>query len=413
MRQALSAARVFLPGWSKSPARFAFFVLAVHVLMVLPILAHHGFDPSAFIVAGDRFVDAAKTPAPLIVRPHSDGYDGQFYYRLALAPFTAEPAAFGITLDHPAWRMQRILLPLLVNAATFGRPAAMAWAFPAINLAGVLAIAAFAASLARRLNLPASVPIAIAFWPAWLIALTHDTTEILAASLLMAALWAFSMRRMAAYAVLVALATLARETAILVAIGIALAQAWHTLRAPTPRGWKQVLLAAAAIAPFLIWREAVAALWHSAPQDHGLAHNAGWPFLGWAETAAANVMNRSIGEAAHPRTLIMRLTVLSSLALITAFSAYTVRASLKSLRDPTVAPQATAWLLVFALMSLLTANGPLVEPTAFFRAFSECWIVGWLVLGAAGDVWRIPSVATAVALCLVLRNWQLCWVQLY
>jgi hypothetical protein len=31
-------------------------------------------------------------------------------------------------------------------------------------------------------------------------------------------------------------------------------------------------------------------------------------------------------------------------------------------------------------MSILTADGPWVEPIAFLRAFTECWVVGCLLL---------------------------------
>ncbi len=46
---------------------------------------------------------------------------------------------------------------------------------------------------------------------------------------------------------------------------------------------------------------------------------------------------------------------------------------------------ATGWLPVAMLMSLLRAgDGPWVTPTEYGRAFSECWVVGCLVLGLNG-----------------------------
>jgi len=41
---------------------------------------------------------------------------------------------------------------------------------------------------------------------------------------------------------------------------------------------------------------------------------------------------------------------------------------------------AAGWLPIVALMSLLTADGPWIDQTAFFRAFTECYVVGCLVL---------------------------------
>src|SRR5438093_13089613 len=61
------------------------------------------WDPAAFVRAGDRFGSPAHAPKSLTII-HGIGYDGQFYYRLALDPFTKTRTAFGITLDQPARR---------------------------------------------------------------------------------------------------------------------------------------------------------------------------------------------------------------------------------------------------------------------------------------------------------------------
>ena len=55
---------------------FAGIAAALYAMLLLPALLGAHFDPSVFIVAGDHFVDAH---ASIFVRPHSFGYDGQFY----------------------------------------------------------------------------------------------------------------------------------------------------------------------------------------------------------------------------------------------------------------------------------------------------------------------------------------------
>src|ERR1700758_5508700 len=104
------------PGLSTSCAVLLAVVLG-YGLLTLPILARNGFDPSVFIHAGDRFVDPAHLESPIIVKLHADGYDGQFYYRMALAPLRMQQAALGIRFDSPRWRVQRIVYPLLAWVA--------------------------------------------------------------------------------------------------------------------------------------------------------------------------------------------------------------------------------------------------------------------------------------------------------
>jgi hypothetical protein len=396
-----------------SPALFGACVVLLHLLLLLPILAAHSFDPTVLIVAGDRFVTAGHTPTPIIIRPHSDGYDGQFYYRLALSPFLPQENAFGIDLAHPAWRMQRILLPLLARWLAFGNPAAIPWAFLVLNAAGIFVIATTASWLARRLDWPWFVPAAIAIWPAWLIALTHDTTEIVAAALLLGALAAYFARCFAAYAVLIALATLTRETSILLAAGIAACEAWAWLRERRWAGWSRPVLTGLALLPFFIWRHIVSGIWHTTPQAHGVAENVGWPLQGWAEAILANLLNRAVGVAAHPRDLAMRMTMLAGVAILSLFGVSGMLAAGRAARTPRHAGIAVGWLLTLALMSVLTANGPLIDPTAYLRAFTECWVVGWVLLGLTGATMPMPRLVSASLVILVARNWELCWIQLH
>ena len=51
-------------------------------------------------------------PGVMIGDPNAAGYDGQFYYRLALDPFNWNKTAFGITMDQ-SYRYTRIGYPAL------------------------------------------------------------------------------------------------------------------------------------------------------------------------------------------------------------------------------------------------------------------------------------------------------------
>src|SRR5687767_10598408 len=86
-------------------------------------LYQSNFDPSSFVVAGDYFCNPQVVHPSLTVEPKSAGFDGQFYYRLALNPFTSELIEGGIEIDSPPLRHQRILYPLLIWLLSAGNPA--------------------------------------------------------------------------------------------------------------------------------------------------------------------------------------------------------------------------------------------------------------------------------------------------
>src|SRR5580704_19680006 len=57
----------------------------------------HG-NISRFILVGRHFATPAQLPHGMPVAP-TYGYDGQFFYRLAVNPLNFRPTAYGITMD--------------------------------------------------------------------------------------------------------------------------------------------------------------------------------------------------------------------------------------------------------------------------------------------------------------------------
>ena len=65
-------------------------------------------------------IGISLVPKNLTVTRGNVGHDGQFYYRFALNPFTSKITEYGVTLDAPAYRQQRILYPAVTWALALG-----------------------------------------------------------------------------------------------------------------------------------------------------------------------------------------------------------------------------------------------------------------------------------------------------
>ena len=379
------------PGWLAALTALAFALLAV------PVLARHGFDLSVFIRAGGHFVDPAQLVSPILVKPNSDGYDGQFYYRLALAPFRVGPSAFGIQIDNPAWREQRIFYSIVVWAVSLGRAAAVPAAMFLVNLGGLAAIAAFAVRLTARLRLSVLTPLAILLCPGFFITLTHDTTEILAVALLLAALDAYFAERLVAYAVLGVLASLTRETSILALGGVFCFEVLQAVRGGNPRS-RRLVICFLTLMPFLAWRQALPMIVGQSPQDIG-AFNMGWPLVGAFQMLRDTVTGvRSFSPSPGLDFAFRAFTVGSALWLL-GFCAVIASRTPKLLGFPVAGALAAAWLPVMALMSLLSAAGPWIEPTAYLRVFTECYVIGCLIAGVRpGPRWLQGIIIVSAAL---------------
>src|SRR5260370_26529610 len=74
---------------------------------------------SKFILVGRHFATPSQLPPGMPVAK-TYGYDGQFFYRLALNPLNFHHTAYGITMDRP-YRYMRLGYPALTRLIPFGQ----------------------------------------------------------------------------------------------------------------------------------------------------------------------------------------------------------------------------------------------------------------------------------------------------
>ncbi len=144
------------------------------------------------------------------------GYDGQFYFRLALDPFTDQRKAFGIELDAPVVRQQRILLPFFTWLIARGGLEITPPVMMAINLGAVAGCAFVTSLLLIGFGISAWYGLLFALYPGFAVSAGRYLTEPLALFMILASLLMLVHRKNLVAAILLSLAVLARETATLV-----------------------------------------------------------------------------------------------------------------------------------------------------------------------------------------------------
>lgn len=345
-----------------SPRATALATGLLYLLFLAARLATCNFDPSRFVTAGDFHADRAEAPPGLSILEDSVGYDGQFYYRLALDPFTRERTAFGITLDSPLYRSQRILYPLLAWMLSLGRPALVPAALILVNLAALCLMGWAGGMYARGVGRHALWGVLFPLYGGYLLSISRDTTEPLGAALLLCALAGLQRGRTGWAGVLLVLALLARETALLMAPAALIVCCIDLRRRPGSHPWH--LFAAPAFAyagwqAFLHWR------WQATlGRDADLA--LGPPLTGFLAS-----LRQASGCASGAQVLRcgeMALVLLFTVAVVWAWRASSAGRIEK-----------TAWLLYLALMASLAAPC-WAEDWGFLRGMSEFYILGAAIL---------------------------------
>ncbi|MBI3244654.1 MAG: hypothetical protein HYZ49_20440 [Chloroflexi bacterium] len=209
-------------------------VLLAHVVYLGLILARNNGDPLAFAKIGTTDCYG-----------NDPGYDGQFTYFIARDP---SPSGVAPALDVPAYRYQRILLPLLARLLAFSQPGLIPWTIVLINLIAQTAGTAVLEKLLTALGAIRWAALVYGLWPGLVVSVRTDIAEPLSYSLIVFAYLLDRRDRIWLAALFFGLAVFAKETAIL----FVAAQLAYSLFSRDGR--RLVSLSALSALPFVVWQ---------------------------------------------------------------------------------------------------------------------------------------------------------------
>jgi hypothetical protein len=199
------------------PGVLAFFGWLGYVLARWQVWANGHL--TLFIMAGHTYTKPAQLPRG-VLRVPSAGYDGQFYYRLALDPVNWSKTAYGITMDQ-SYRYTRIGYPILAWLASLGQHQFVPVVLVAINLLAVAAMAFLGGMFARESGRHALWGLAFAAYFGLVISVGRDTAEPLAEACMLGGLLAYRRSRPLLATVAFAVGAITRETILLAPAAIA------------------------------------------------------------------------------------------------------------------------------------------------------------------------------------------------
>jgi hypothetical protein len=209
----------------------------------------------------------------------SSGYDGQFYWRMAVAPDAHElSAVHGVRLDQGI-RLGRVGYPVAAWLGALGHDDAVAWSLVVVNVLGIGAIAGAAALTCRRHGLDPRLGLLVAGSSGLVMALSRDLTEVLMVAGLVAGMAALDARRPVWAAVAWSFAVLVHEQALLVVGVFALVRIVDLVRSRRRPGAPDAAWAAPILA-FAAWQAICDARWGSVPVAASGSKNLGLPLTG-------------------------------------------------------------------------------------------------------------------------------------
>lgn len=220
----------------RNPARWvhpALVVLIVQLMLLAYALVVEGGDPLALARLGTKF--SAGDPQG------SEGYDGQFNIYIGLDPRPQNVAPY---LDVPAYRYQRILLPLFAHLLSGGNQVRLAWIIPLLLLLAHTLGTWAVAELLAGYGVSRWYALVYGLFAGFSLSLRLDLAEPLAFALVALALLANARHRYGLSWIFYGLALFARELTVIFLLAQLLADLLQ-------RRWRHTLgLAVTALLPF-------------------------------------------------------------------------------------------------------------------------------------------------------------------
>jgi hypothetical protein len=258
----------------------------------LTLLRYDG-DPLMFALVGTRYGQGDPEG--------TQGYDGQFAY------FIARDLSAGCQYcDVPAYRYQRILYPLLAWMLAVGRPDVVPWTLILVNIGALVGGTFFTERLLAARGVSRWYALGYGLYGGLVAGLRLDLTEPLAYGLVQGALWAWEKREVRiegqeakskgwggfcggtffVCCLLLVLAALAKETTLIVAVGL-------FLYLVLERRWREAIgLGTVVGLPFTIWQGALW-VWLGSPgvgTGGAMATSFEWlPFAGLLRVATVSM----------------------------------------------------------------------------------------------------------------------------
>jgi len=356
-------------------------------------------DISRFILVGRHFATLPQLPHGIAVSP-TYGYDGQFFYRLALNPANFSHIAYGIRVDQP-YRYMRIGYPWLAWLLSLGQHGLVPVVLVAINIVAIGAIGYLGGMFAQQGGRHALAGLALPAYFGLITSVSRDTAEPLAAACLLAGLLAIRARRPVLAGLLLAYGALTRESVMVAVAALAIVQVIGVIRGRrSARPGRDDLAWALPAAAFAAWQIAVKVAVGSFPLLVDGGDNTGSPFITPLKAVEHNLRHVNLHHFEQYDLWFLELGILVLISI----------AALLSWRSTNAPAHERLAFVLYLIQVCVVSPSTWYSLDADLRSFIEVYLMAVIILLGTPlhrlRSWLLPGLAVLVipALCVVTQR---------
>jgi len=350
-----------------------------------------------FILVGRHFVVTPSQLPPGIPVAKTYGYDGQFFYRLALSPINFGHVANGIRMDQP-YRYMRVGYPWLTWLASFGQHVLVPVTLVVINIVAIAAIGYLGGMFARQGGHHALAGLVLPAYFGLLTSLARDTAEPLAAACLLGGLLAVRARRPVLAGVLLAYGALTRETVMIAVGALAIVRVVGVLRLRPRPPWpgREDLAWALPTVVFAAWQVVVKLAVGRFPLLADSGRNAGAPFIAPLKALEHNFKHVNLHQFDQFDLWFLELAILVLFAV----------AALVCLRSTTAPVHERLAFVLYLVEICVVTPSTWSSLDADLRSFIEVYLLAAIILLGTPRrhlrVWLLPVLEVILVPALIV-----------
>jgi hypothetical protein len=333
-----------------------------------------------FIMSGVKYSHPAQM-SPRISHVTKAGYDGQFYYRLALNPFNWHKTAYGITMDHN-YRYTRIGYPLVAWILSAGQHRLVPTVLVVINLICIGIVGWLGGKFARESGRHALWGLLFVAYFGLVISIGRDMSEPLADACMLGGLLAYRHSRYLLAALLVTYGVITNEPILVLAVAIAATRLYLMCRRRTRPGREDLVWVLPGAAYVVLQGVQHIVVKGTSGGQADVSANLTWPFK-----AMIPALYRDIHRMSWSHLGMYDINLIEFIALATV-----VIAGLLVLRSTTAPLHERVAFVSFVLVEMVIASGQFWDSTfGDGRTYIDAFLLAVIMLLAT------PSKATAIA----------------
>jgi len=326
-------------------------------------------DITRFILVGRHFATPSQLPPGIAVAP-TYGYDGQFFYRLALNPVNFSHIAYGIRVDQP-YRYMRIGYPWLTWLVSFGQHVLVPVMLVVINIVAIGAMGYLGGMFARQGGRHALAGLVLPAYFGLLTSLSRDTAEPLAAACLLGGLLAIRARRPVLAGLLLAYGALTRESVMVAVAAVAIVDFIGVIRRRrSVRPGRDDLAWALPTAAFVAWQVVVKVAVGRFPLLVDANGNTGSPFITPLKAVEHNFAHIHLHQFEQYDLWFLELAILALLAV----------AALASWRSTNAPLHERLALVLYMIEICVVSPSTWYSLDADLRSFIEVYLLAAIIL---------------------------------